>query len=100
MRLSQFAATVIANYLESGSPKCLEAYSGAMFRSHFQRRIWMRNTLKHVARPGIMELGCAVMRLPVIKSMAWNVFFGRGSFPDPETVGAQGRLESGLNQAT
>src|SRR5882724_11981270 len=99
MRLSHFAAQAIANYLESGSPKCLEAYSDAMFRSHFQKRIWMRNTLKHIVRPSIMELGCALIRLPLIKSMAWNVFFGRGSFPDPEMVGTQGRLESGLNQA-
>jgi len=35
-----------------------------------------------VQAPALVELGCAMMRLPLISSFAWHVFFGRGSFPD------------------
>ena len=32
----------------------------------------------------LIELGCTIMRLPVMKKLAAHVFFGRGSFPDVE----------------
>jgi hypothetical protein len=33
-------------------------------------------------QPQLIELGCAVLRLPVFSKLANHVFFGRGSFPD------------------
>jgi len=82
MRLSTFAAAVIENYLETGDVRTLAAYSGELFRTRFVSRLWMRRAITAVQVPALVELGCAVFRLPVFDSFAWHVFFGRGSFPD------------------
>lgn len=82
MRLSTFAARVVGDYLETGDPGALAAYSGELFRARFTSRLWMRRVIANVQAPALVELGCAVLRLPVINSFAWHVFFGRGSFPD------------------
>ncbi|MEO8435538.1 MAG: NAD(P)/FAD-dependent oxidoreductase [Pyrinomonadaceae bacterium] len=84
MRLSTLAAKVIAEYLEHGDAGALAAYSGNLFRARFVSRIWMRRMAATVRQPFLIELGCAAMRLPVLNSFAWHVFFGRGSFPDME----------------
>ena len=82
MRLSSFAAAVIADYLETGDAGALSAYSGDLFRARFISRLWMRRTIAAVRTPALVELGCAALRLPLLDSLAWHVFFGRGSFPD------------------
>lgn len=82
MRLSTLAATVIADYLAHGHPSALDAYSGDLFRARFISRIWMRRVAAAVRTPWLWEMGCAALGLPVLKSFAWHVFFGRGSFPD------------------
>ena len=82
MRLSRLAAQVIENYLNSNNPEALEAYSGKLFRSHFMKRLLMRRSIAGIRSPAILELGCAAMRLPLLSSLAQDVFFGRGSFPD------------------
>ena len=92
MRLSTMAAKVAGDYLATGDPDVLAAYSGELFRARFVSRLWMRRTIAAVADPALLELGCALLRLPLIDSFAWHVFFGRGSFPDvdlhllPQTV--------------
>jgi len=82
MRLSTLAARVIGDYLETGDTGALAAYSGELFRARFVSRLWMRRVIANVKAPALFELGCALLRLPVINSFAWHVFFGRGSFPD------------------
>ncbi len=84
MRLSRFAARIIGDYLESRNAEVLSAYSGQLFRARFVSRLWMRRMIATVQSPLLIELGCALMRLPILDSFAWHVFFGRGSFPDPE----------------
>ena len=84
MRLSTLAASVIAEYLETGDPAVLKAYSGELFRARFTSRLWMRRLLSGVRNPALVELACAGMRLPFVKKFASHVFFGRGSFPDVE----------------
>jgi flavin-dependent dehydrogenase len=84
MRLSTFAARIIGDYLETGNAEILANYSGQLFRSRFVSRLWMRRLIATVQSPQLVELGCALMRLPVLDSFAWHVFFGRGSFPDLE----------------
>ncbi len=95
MRLSRLAAQVIENYLNSNNPKALDAYSGEVFRSHFLKRILMRRTIAGIRSPALIELGCAVMRLPLFKSVAKDVFFGRGSFPDIHPEPVPSMLETG-----
>ena len=82
MRLSTLAAKVITDYLEHEDPSALEIYSGDLFRARFVSRLWMRRVAATVRQPFLLELGCAAMRLPLLNSFAWHVFFGRGSFPD------------------
>lgn len=84
LRLSTLAASVISEYLESRDVEALSAYSGDLFRARFTSRLWMRRLISTVRHPGLVELACAGLRLPVLNSFAWHVFFGRGSFPDVE----------------
>ena len=82
MRLSSFAANVVGEYLSSGDPNVLQAYSGEIFRSRFASRLWARRIAASLRQPQLLELGCAVLRLPLFSRLASHVFFGRGSFPD------------------
>jgi flavin-dependent dehydrogenase len=82
MRLSTLAAQVIAEYLETENSEVLAAYSGELFRARFASRLWMRRLVSIVRHPALLELTCASLRLPILNSIAWHVFFGRGSFPD------------------
>src|SRR6185312_14071113 len=82
MRLSTLAARVIPNYLKDENAAALGDYSGELFRARFASRLWMRRIVATVRRPALLEIACASLRLPILHSFAWHVFFGRGSFPD------------------
>lgn len=84
MRLSALAARVVSEYLASGDPQVLDAYSGNLFRSKFTSRLWARRLASTVHQPQLLEIGCAVLRVPLLNRIARHVFFGRGSFPDVE----------------
>lgn len=84
LRLSALAARVIADYLASGERSALAPYSGEVFRARFLSRLWMRRALKTLEHPALLELACGALRLPGFNRLAWQVFFGRGSFPDVE----------------
>ena len=88
MRLSAFAAKVVGEYLASGDPQVLNAYSGNMFRSRFASRLWARRIASTINQPQLLELGCAILRFPLFNRLARHVFFGRGSFPDVEMTDA------------
>lgn len=82
MRLSTLAATVIAEQLKTGNAEALAAYSGELFRARFASRLWMRRLTSSARHPALLEIACASLRLPLLRSFAGHVFFGRGSFPD------------------
>ena len=82
MRLSAFAAQVVNEYLSSGNPQALHAYSGELFRARFASRLWARRVASSLNQRQLLELGCAVLRFPLLNQLARHVFFGRGSFPD------------------
>jgi flavin-dependent dehydrogenase len=82
MRLSTFAARIVGDYLQTGDPATLADYSGDLFRARFISRLWMRRMMAQMQSPALLEIGCALVRLPLFHSLAWHVFFGRGSFPD------------------
>ena len=88
MRLSTFAASVIGNYLETENPESHSVYSGQLFRSRFWSRLWMRRLIAGVDSPLLVEAGCGLMRLPLLDTFAWHIFFGRGSFPDLKPAAA------------
>lgn len=82
MRLSAFAAQVVSEYLSTGNAQVLNAYSGELFRARFASRLWARRIAANLNQRQLIELGCAVLRFPLINRIARHVFFGRGSFPD------------------
>jgi flavin-dependent dehydrogenase len=84
MRLSAFAAKVTNEYLSTGDPQVLNAYSGNEFRSRFASRLWARRIASNLNSRQLLDLGCAVLRFPLLNRLARHVFFGRGSFPDVE----------------
>lgn len=88
MRLSSFAAQVVNEFLSSGNAQVLEMYSGKLFRARFASRLWARRAASTLRRREILELGCAVLRLPLLNGIARHIFFGRGSFPDVEATAA------------
>lgn len=88
MRLSAFAAQVVSEYLSSGNPQVLNMYSGELFRARFASRLWARRVASALGQRQLLEIGCAVLRFPLLKRIARHVFFGRGSFPDVEANAA------------
>jgi len=82
MRLSTFAAEVIASYFDSGDARVLQNYSGDRFRARFVARRWMRRAIRAMSSPPLMELALTMMRTPPLRAVAEHVFFARGSFPD------------------
>src|SRR5881394_526690 len=82
MRLSKYAAEVIPDFLRRGDIEALRCYSGDLFRARFVSRLWMRRVLATIRSPKAIEVGSALLRLPLMNSFAHHVFFGRGSFPD------------------
>lgn len=81
LRLSDFAARVTVDYLETGDASSLESYDGAAFRRRFASRLLLRGALARMGRP-LLELACAGLRVPPLDRVAGRVFFGRGSFPN------------------
>lgn len=89
IRLSKYAAEVIWERLQTDKPEVLLNYSGEAFRARFVSRIWMRRIIAIIKSQFLLEIGCAFLRLPFIKNFAKHVFFGRGSFPDVESLQPQ-----------
>lgn len=82
LRLSKIAAEIITERIKTDDPQILTSYSGDLFRARFVSRIWMRRLLAALNHQFLIEAGFAFLRLPVMRSFAAHVFFGRGSFPD------------------
>jgi len=82
IRLSTFAASVIAAYLDHGDVGILRQYDGSRFRARFLARRWMRRAIDAASVPLAMELAHALLRTPPLRRVAAHVFFSRGSFPD------------------
>ena len=82
MRLSTFAADVVAGFLRTNDASLLNAYSGQMFRGRFTSRLWARRVASKLRNATALELGFAILCTPLLRPLAHHVFFGRGSFPD------------------
>jgi flavin-dependent dehydrogenase len=82
LRLSAFAAEVVAAYLRSGDAASLAPYAGTRFRARFLARRWMRHLFGAIRHPALLELGCAALARAPLRALVEHVFFGRGSFPD------------------
>lgn len=97
MRLSALATQVVSEYLSTGNPEALNVYSGELFRARFASRLWARRIASTFDQRPLVELGCAVLRFPLLNRLARHVFFGRGSFPDVETMESPHLATAGKN---
>ena len=101
IRLSEFAADVIAAYLDRGDPAILREYDGAQFQTRFLARRWMRRLMRAAAHPLLAELAFAALALPPLHAIARHIFFSRGSFPDVSRCSVEpfGRRQYRLNSS-
>jgi flavin-dependent dehydrogenase len=84
MRLSRYAAEVLATAIELDDPQVLMLYRGRELKTPLISRQWKRRLFARLRSPLLVELGCAVLRTPPLCALASRVFFGRGSFPEPD----------------
>jgi flavin-dependent dehydrogenase len=87
LRLSEAVVDVCRRHL-NGERDALLALDGARFRSRFVSRLFMRRALAAVSHRAVAGALVTALRLPPLRTLAAEVFFGRGSFPDlrPEAL--------------
>lgn len=81
LRQSALAVDVTTEYLRSNDRSVLSRYESAPLRKRFRSRSLMRRGLASIEQAWLAELGFAALSWPPLKSIARQVFFGRGSFP-------------------
>jgi flavin-dependent dehydrogenase len=86
LRLSDYAAHVVAEALEQYDPSIVLRYRGDLLRTRFTSRIWMRKIIEQMRSPLLAEAGFRLLETKALQPFVRQVFFGRGSFPDPATV--------------
>jgi flavin-dependent dehydrogenase len=92
LRLSDVATDMVRQYLDSGDPGVLVSYDGRRFRAGYRTRRMLRGLFAACRSAWVLELACAVLRLPALRCVAERVFFGDGSFPDDRAdVRSKGR---------
>ena len=79
IRISRYAAKVIHHALAVNDLRLLEAYNNSQWQKSFQTRLWLRRLLSSINNPALLELGVAAASLPGFKTLAWNMFFSRGT---------------------
>ena len=97
IRISRYAAKVIHHALAVNDLSLLEAYNNSHWQKSFQTRLWLRRLLSSINNPALLELGVAAASLPGFKTLAWNIFFGRGTRTSSEPIhpnGLQSKLKS------
>jgi flavin-dependent dehydrogenase len=87
LRLSELAAKTAWQFLSTGDAAHLAAYDGRKFRRRYRARRALRAVYDLAGSNVMLEAGCALLRLPVGRTLARRIFFGRGSFPDVATAG-------------
>jgi flavin-dependent dehydrogenase len=83
-RLSQFAVGVALSALSGDRLAMTRSYRGDRFKARFISRCWMRRAMAAVRNRSLIEAAFAALSTPLLRGLAWQVFFGRASFPDVE----------------
>ncbi|HEV2064076.1 MAG TPA: NAD(P)/FAD-dependent oxidoreductase [Thermoanaerobaculia bacterium] len=78
LRLSALAASVIVRHL-GGKGSALQAYSGRALRRRFRLRLALRAVMNLTTSRTLVELGCFLLRRTPLRSVATEIFFGRGT---------------------
>jgi flavin-dependent dehydrogenase len=86
LRLSELAAKVIWQYLQTSDPAWLAHYDGRQLGRRFRTRKALRTALRWLGSNALFEMACAAMRTRSGRKLAEKIFFGRGSFPDVDRL--------------
>lgn len=84
MRLSRFASEVLTAAVDRGTGELLSLYTGEALAAPLLSRRFMRRIFDAVRKPFLIEAGCALLRTWPLHHLARHLFFGRGSFPEPD----------------
>ncbi|WP_203791239.1 NAD(P)/FAD-dependent oxidoreductase [Paractinoplanes rishiriensis] len=82
LRMSEFAAAIIVEYLCDGDQHALRRYDGRTLRAGFRGRLLLRRVLAGVRSVAAAEAAVAALRSPTGRRAAARILFGDGSFPD------------------
>jgi len=83
-RLSRYAAGVARRALNGDRHAIANSYRGDRFKARFVSRRWMRRAMASVRSRTLVEAAFATLSSPLLRGLAWRIFFGRASFPDIE----------------
>jgi len=86
LRLTKFACKLINAHLANPETGFLAAYNGRRFRSRFAKRLFLRRMMNHMTNPLLCETAFILLSFQPFKALANQIFFRRGSFPDPEPI--------------
>jgi len=86
LRLTEYACKLADAHLANPDSRVLSAYDGRRFRARFAKRLLLRRLMNHMTAPILCEAAFELLRRPPFKALAQQIFFRRGSFPDPETI--------------
>lgn len=84
LRLSRFAAEIVSTALEREDPSLLDLYGGRTLGTPFLSKRWMRELYSLLRSPLLAEVALAVLRTRAFSAVPKRLFFGRGSFPEPD----------------
>ncbi|MFI7688023.1 FAD-dependent oxidoreductase [Nonomuraea sp. NPDC049655] len=84
LRMSELAASVIADYLRTGDREVLKRYDGAALRARFRGRLLLRRLSAGIRSPVAAEAAVTVLRTRPGRALAARILFGDGSFPELE----------------
>ncbi len=86
LRLTEFACKLTDARLAAPDGQTLSAYDGRRFRARFAKRLLLRRLMNHMTAPFLCEAAFELLTRAPFKALAQQIFFRRGSFPDPESV--------------
>ena len=84
LRLTEFACKLTDAHLTNPDGQILSAYHGRRFRARFLKRLFLRRLMNHMTAPVLCEAAFGLLTRAPFKNLAQQIFFRRGSFPDPE----------------
>ncbi|MEU8322425.1 NAD(P)/FAD-dependent oxidoreductase [Nonomuraea sp. NPDC048881] len=84
LRMSELAASVIADHLRTGDREVLKRYDGAALRARFRGRLLLRRLSAGIRSPVAAEAAVTVLRTRPGRALAARILFGDGSFPELE----------------
>ncbi len=86
LRLTEYACKILHAQLANPGCRILSTYDGRLFRARFAKRLLLRRLMNHMTAPVLCEAAFGLLSRAPFKALAQQIFFRRGSFPDPDPI--------------